>query len=228
MAEMYLGQLLPFAGNYVISGTAAANGDLVPIQQNSALFAVVGINYGGDGRNTFGLPDLRCRVPVGFGTSPSVGSTINIGASAGVSNVTLTAAQMPIHNHPAATSGLAVNTSGLSVNTSGLGVNTSGLTATLKAAGSSGDSQDPAGSPLGQFPNGFVDGGTATVPMAASSIQLGGSASITGTASLSGTAGVSGTVTVGAAGGSLPVPILNPYVAINWLVVMQGLFPTRP
>jgi microcystin-dependent protein len=213
MAEMYMGQLLPFAGNFVIRGTGAANGALVPINQNSALFALLGVAYGGNGTTTFGLPDLRGRSAVGYGTGNGL-STINLGEMSGAQNTTLNLNQMPVHSHPATTSGLAVNTSGLTVNTSG-------LSASLKVAATSGDSSDPTNNPLGQVANGYVDGGSATVALATSSIALGGSATIDGTAS------VSGNVMVGPAGASMPVSLLNPYLAINWLVVMEGLFPSR-
>ena len=213
MAEMYIGQLLPFAGKFVINGTAAANGALIPINQNSALFSLLGTTYGGNGIQNFALPDLRGRFPVGFGTGPNL-SPYTYGQAGGTESSTLSIANLPPHNHPATTSGLAVNTSGLTVNTSG-------LTATLKAAPSNGDSSDPTGNPLGQVANGFVDGGAASVAMAASSITVGGSASIGGTAS------VSGNVAVGVTGSGVPIPLINPYLTINWLVVLQGLFPTQ-
>jgi len=215
MAEMYMGQLLPFAGNFVIRGTAAAKGSLLSISQNTALFSILGTTYGGDGQVTFGLPNLQGRSPIGAGLS-TLGTTYDLGEVGGTENVTLTSSNMPTHTHLATTSGLAVDTTGLTVNTSG-------LTATLKASGSAADSPDPTGA-LAQSTNNtniYQDGGVPAIALAAGSVAIGGSATIGGSAS------VSGNVTIGLAGGSQPFQNTSPYQAITWLIVMNGIFPSR-
>jgi microcystin-dependent protein len=86
----YLGEVMPFAGTFVPSGWALANGQLLPINQNQALFALLGTTYGGDGITTFALPDLRDRSVIGTGTSATIGSQL------GASFTTVTAAELPL------------------------------------------------------------------------------------------------------------------------------------
>jgi microcystin-dependent protein len=96
--EPFLGQIKMFAGNFAPRGYAFCDGQLLSIASNTALFSLLGTIYGGDGRTTFGLPDLRGRLPVhqgtGFGLTPR-----NIGQKAGVETVVLTAGQLPVHTH---------------------------------------------------------------------------------------------------------------------------------
>ena len=96
--EVFLGEIRMFAGNFAPTGWAFCQGQLLPIAQNQALFALLGTTYGGDGRTTFALPDLRGRVPVGFGQGPSL-SNREIGEKFGSELVTLNINQMPSHNH---------------------------------------------------------------------------------------------------------------------------------
>lgn len=98
MSEAYIGQIIPFAGNYVIQGWLKCDGQLLPIQQHSALYAVIGTTYGGDGVTNFALPDLRARVPLHTGQGPGR-SNRALGASGGEETVTLQTAQLPSHNH---------------------------------------------------------------------------------------------------------------------------------
>jgi microcystin-dependent protein len=217
MSEMYIGQLLPFGGaNFVIKNTATANGALVSISQNTALFSILGTTYGGNGVQTFALPNLTGRAPFGFGTA-STGSTYFVGQVGGTENVTLTQGNLPAHTHGATTSGLAVDTSGLTVDPTG-------ISATLRASNLGADSPDPAGSALAQSNNNtsiYLDGGTPNTALAANSVQLAGTGKVAGTAS------VSGNVTVGLTGNNIPVATVSPYLVINWLVVTYGIFPSR-
>ncbi len=91
------------AANFCPRGYAAANGQLLPIAQNTALFSLLGTTYGGDGRTTFGLPDLRSRSPVHAGAGPGL-SSIKQGQKGGTETVTQTVAQIASHSHAAATS----------------------------------------------------------------------------------------------------------------------------
>lgn len=93
-----LGQIILFAGNYAPSGWAFCNGQLLPIQQNTALFSLLGTTYGGDGRTTFALPDLRGRAPIHFGQGVGL-TNYNLGETGGAETVTLTQAEMPAHSH---------------------------------------------------------------------------------------------------------------------------------
>ena len=97
-ADPYIGEIGIFAGNFAPRGTAFCDGQLLPISQNTALFSILGTTYGGDGRTTVGLPDLRGRTPIGEGSGPGL-SPHPLGQRAGVEEVTLTEAQMPSHTH---------------------------------------------------------------------------------------------------------------------------------
>ncbi|HTA41717.1 MAG TPA: tail fiber protein [Bryobacteraceae bacterium] len=98
MAEPFLGEIRMFGGNFAPTGWALCNGQLLPISQNTALFSILGTQFGGDGVRTFGLPDLRSRVPVHQGQGTGL-STYVVGEITGSENVTLNAQQMPAHNH---------------------------------------------------------------------------------------------------------------------------------
>jgi microcystin-dependent protein len=98
MAQPYLGQIEAFAFNYAPRGWAMCAGQLLPIAQNQALFSVLGTTYGGDGRITFGLPDLRSRVAVGQGNGNGLTSR-TIGQSFGEETHTVTLLETPLHSH---------------------------------------------------------------------------------------------------------------------------------
>lgn len=98
MAESYLGEIRMFAGNYAPDGWAPCDGTLLSINENNALFSLLGTTYGGDGVNTFAVPDLRSRLPVGQGQGPGLTTRV-IGQSLGSEGVTLSAAQYPVHSH---------------------------------------------------------------------------------------------------------------------------------
>ena len=98
MANPFVAEIRPFAFNFAPVGWATCDGQLLPISQNTALFSLLGTNFGGDGKSTFELPDLRGRVPMhtdqysGDGQNP-------IGTAGGVETVTLSIAELPAHNH---------------------------------------------------------------------------------------------------------------------------------
>ena len=97
--ENYLGEIRIFAGNFAPQGWLFCQGQLLSISENDALFVLLGTTYGGDGQTTFGLPDLRGRAAVGMGAGPGL-SPYQQGQQAGQENVTLTTAQLPVHQHP--------------------------------------------------------------------------------------------------------------------------------
>ena len=94
MAQPYVGEIRMFAGNFAPAGWMFCEGQLLPISEYETLFNLIGTTYGGDGQSTFGLPDLRGRIPVHFGNGFILAET------GGAETVTLTVAQIPAHSHP--------------------------------------------------------------------------------------------------------------------------------
>ncbi len=104
MAEVFLGQVMMTGWAFGSKGFALCNGQLLPIQQNAALFSLLGTYYGGDGVRTFALPNLQSRTPVGYGNSVDPNwqpAPYPIGMVAGTENVTVLSPQMPSHTHMA-------------------------------------------------------------------------------------------------------------------------------
>ncbi|MBO9731577.1 MAG: phage tail protein [Chitinophaga sp.] len=194
--EPYLAMIIAFGGNFTINGWAMCWGQIMSIAQNSALFALLGTIYGGDGVQTFALPDLRGRAPIGWGQAPGL-SNYEIGQKAGTENTTLLITNMPAHTHVADISKL---TSTPSASTAAGTTTTPGSTlvpAMLPTIGSG-----PSGNPI----NGYAaQDGTATL----SPNQVGGS------------------ITIGPTGGTQPFSIQNPYLAITYLIALNGIFPSR-
>lgn len=98
--EPFLGTILAFGFNFPPRGWAYCNGAILPISRYTALFSLLGTYYGGDGKTTFGLPNLQGNTAIGFGSSPQMGE-VTIGEVGGATNYTMTLAQMPTHNHTA-------------------------------------------------------------------------------------------------------------------------------
>lgn len=99
-AEPYLSQIMPTGFNYCPRGWLPASGQLLAIQQNAALFSLLGTNFGGDGRTTFALPNLNGRMPIGSGQGPGLPSYSD-GQTSGTLTIQLTAANLPSHTHTA-------------------------------------------------------------------------------------------------------------------------------
>jgi microcystin-dependent protein len=93
MSQPYIGEIRMFAGNFAPVGWAFCNGQILPISQNDALFTLIGTTYGGDGINTFALPNLQSRVPVHAAPGFALGQT------GGAESVTLTTSQIAAHSH---------------------------------------------------------------------------------------------------------------------------------
>jgi microcystin-dependent protein len=96
--DQFLGEIAIVGFNYAPVGWALCNGQILNVQQNAALFSLLGNKYGGNGSTTFGLPNLQGRVPVGLGQGPGL-SNYGMGATGGVETVQLQAGQQPSHNH---------------------------------------------------------------------------------------------------------------------------------
>ena len=99
MSSPYVGEIRMFGGSFAPAGWAMCQGQLMPISQNETLFNLIGTTYGGDGQETFALPNLAGRAPVHMGQGPGISQTYQIGEAAGVESVTLTTQQIPNHNH---------------------------------------------------------------------------------------------------------------------------------
>ncbi|HEY7770316.1 phage tail protein [Longimicrobium sp.] len=99
MAQPYVGEIRMFAGNFPPVGWMFCEGQPLPISENEVLFQLIGTTYGGDGEETFNLPNLASRVPMHMGTGPD-GTTYQIGEMAGTEQETLSVQQIPNHTHP--------------------------------------------------------------------------------------------------------------------------------
>jgi len=179
--EPYMANVTIFAGNFTPRGWMPCSGQLLPISQYDALFALIGTTYGGDGQSTFGLPDFRSRVAIHAGQAPGF-SNYNLGQQGGSESVTLLAAQLPVHNHSFGS-----------------------MTGNPGASGVAGNVNIPTGN----------------VPAVTTNIQSYDSA---GAAALLQS---SVTTATPASGGSLPMDIISPYVAMNYIICVEGIFPSR-
>jgi len=143
----FIGEIRIFGFSFAPVGWALCNGQLLSISQNTALFSLLGTYYGGNGTSNFALPNLQSRVPIHMGKGSGL-SLYSIGQAGGVENVTLTAAEMPVHSHSLhaevgeATTDVA-NGHALAKSTSPIYGNREGLLAVLKAKsiGDAGDGQ---------------------------------------------------------------------------------------
>jgi len=102
--DQFIGEIRIFAGNFPPRGWAFCDGQLLPLSQNTALFSLLGTTYGGNGQTNFALPNLNGRTPIGFDQGPGL-SLRDLGESGGSDNVTLTTAELPLHQHSMITSG---------------------------------------------------------------------------------------------------------------------------
>ncbi len=98
MPDPFVGEIRMFAGTFAPRSWALLNGQLIQVSQNNALFSLLGTTYGGDGRTTFGIPDLRGRLPVHAGSGPGLTSRA-LGQKSGSEKVGVTANELPAHSH---------------------------------------------------------------------------------------------------------------------------------
>lgn len=171
MSNPYVGEIRMFAGSFAPAGWQFCNGQLMPISENETLFQLLGTTYGGDGQETFALPNLQSRIPLHHGNGPD-GITYQLAEASGTESVTLTTQQIPNHSHP------------------------------FSVAALDGTQNNPGNQVLAQTPAGinffFEDPPTAS--MAASSVTP--------------------------AGGSQPHDNLQPFLCINFIISMFGVFPS--
>ena len=173
----FLGQVMLFAGGFAPRGWATCEGQLLAISQNDALFSLLGTTYGGDGRTTFGLPDLRGRAPIGVGTGPGL-TPRPWGQKSGSENTTLNTNNLPAHNH--------------------------GITVEVAVSTGNGTTDEPDGNVLA---------GTTSPTYAAASSANGK------------LAGASGSSTNTGSGQSFNN--MQPYLAMYYIIALQGVYPSR-
>ncbi len=146
MSEPFIGEIRMFGGNFAPRGWALCDGQLLAISQNNALFAILGTIYGGDGRTTFGLPDLRGRVPLSSGTGPGLAPR-SLGLPGGAEAVALTSNTTPSHAHSPTAKAHSTGADSTTPTNGSLAVSPAYSTAGANAAmGTTSASVDPAGS----------------------------------------------------------------------------------
>jgi len=174
-ADPFLGEIALVPYNFEPRGWAFCDGQLLPIAQNTALFALLGTQFGGNGQTTFALPDLRGRVPLhvgGSGPGPGL-SAYSVGQTGGAENITLLASQMPSHNH------------------------------IVNANSANGTSDNPNNAIMGKNASG-VPQYSGALPNAAMAAGM-----------------------IAAAGGNQPHSNLQPFLGLNYIIALQGIFPSR-
>ena len=168
MSDPYVGEIRMFGGNFAPNGWLLCQGQLVPISDYDTLFNLIGTTYGGDGENTFALPNLASRIPVHMGNAPF--GTYVLGQAGGAEDVTLLTQQLPVHTHSAL------------------------------ASSTSGSQPGPA--------NGYwANWGSPQYSTSAPNTQLNPQA-------------------LAPAGGSQPHDNMSPYLAINFIISMFGIYPS--
>jgi len=203
MSDPFIGEIRMVGFNYAPRGWAPCDGRLLSIAQNSALFALLGVTYGGDGQSTFALPDLRGRFPTSMGQGPGL-TPITLGEKSGVESVTLLSTQMPAHTHIATATASATSTGSLQV---------------------AGTPTNPSATP--STTNNVLGASVAGGPPSAAiwSDALANPVTLANPETISTT--VNANVTVQPTGGSQPLPIRNPYLGVNFIIALEGVFPSR-
>ena len=179
MSEPFIGQITMFGGNFAPRSWAFCDGQLLAISSHQALFSILGTTYGGDGRTTFGLPDLRGRVPMHPGNGPGL-SPRRLGEKAGVEQVALNTNEIPQHTH-------ALNNP------------------ELRASANPADTNSPGFNALAMAPA-YNDTDTPSVAMHPDSIT---------------------DLTLGNTGGGGAHANVQPFLGINFIIALQGIFPSR-
>lgn len=186
--DPFIGQIVLFGGNFAPRGWALCQGQLLPIAQYTALFSIIGTIYGGDGRTTFALPDLRGRTALSSGNGPGL-SNYALGRRSGEESHTLTTLEMPSHDHQIQTT-----------------MKVSSANSTQSAA-TSGSSIATPGSPGGRGFDASLGFNQATPDISLNSAST--------------------SVTVSNNGGNQPHNNMQPYLVTNYIIALEGVFPSR-
>lgn len=207
MAEPFIGQVDLFGFNFVPEDWGQCDGSMISIDDNQALYALLGTAYGGDGRSTFALPDLRGKVAVGWGQNRYSGFTWKLGQKAGGETQTLTVQHLSAHSHSASFKGLC--------------------DVSLTATTEEGDSATPSkGAYLAQTkaPTGGRDKPEFIYkanPASGSKVPLGGVEVVGGDVTST------GSVTLSDTGSNQQFNLLQPSLVVNYCIALKGLFPSR-
>lgn len=228
-----IGMIFMVPWNWAPYNYQLCQGQILTIQQYQALFSLTGTVFGGNGSTNFGLPNLAGRAPIGTGLLAS--TVYTLGNSGGTQITSLTAQNLPVHNHPASFAPtITPQVVSIPATTGNLGVDV-----TINATGNAGTKAAPQTgfNQLGQVSTGTGAASPSALLYAApagTQVPLAGvSASLTGTAG-SGAATTTinavtgGTVTIGAAGSSVPFSNMQPYLAMSFVIAMNGMYPDRP
>lgn len=208
MAEPFMGQIMQVGFSYAPRGWSTCSGQLLAITQNTALFSLIGTTFGGNGQQTFGLPDARSRLFVGTGQGPGL-SPYSVGQIGGVEQQTILSTQMPVHSHAATFTPTGGGATGTLTAKTGV---PSGSQTSIPADGSFlANTEDPVS---GSAVNIYAPANAGGTP-----VNLGG-------LDISGTGG-GGTVQVAPAGGSQPLPVMQPYLAVTTIIAVEGIYPPR-
>ncbi len=209
--EGTIGEIRGFGGNFPPRAWAYCNGQLMSIAQNQALFSILGTTYGGDGRTTFALPDLRGRVPISEGTGPGL-TPRKLGSRSGVETVILNDLQMPSHTHFATATG-----------SGGTGSITGAASAKMSISSDSNDNgTDGSDGILGMADSSLY------APITAENAALNIGAIEVDTSGLGvNVSNLKVAVTNSNTGGSQPHGNMQPYLTIHWVICLQGTFPSR-
>jgi microcystin-dependent protein len=178
-----LAEIRLFAGNFAPLSWAFCNGALLSIAENTALFSLLGTNFGGDGQVTFGLPDFRGRAAIGTGQGGGL-SAYDLGQVAGTPSVTLLMTNLPAHTHAATVNAATTATTSSPAN--------------AYPATGNGVTSDNVQFQMGAFTGshaGFMNPGM---------------------------------VQVGVTGSNSPVSVTNPYLGLNYIIAVEGIYPSRP
>lgn len=212
MSDPFIGQIMQVGFTYAPVGWLQCAGQILPISQNQALFALLGTNFGGDGVNTYGIPDVRSRVMVGAGQGPGLSNYI-VGETTGGENNVLTLSNLPQHNHTAVFHGTAGATTA------------SGTLSVLTAATTTQVTNAPAAG--SQLSNGFPNSGPGAVKVYAPAGSGTTAVNIGGLTVTGGSFTPQGTVTTGATGNNFPVPNIQPSIGIFTIIATVGMWPSR-
>jgi len=208
--DQYLGVIQALGFQFAPLNFSYCSGGIIAIAQNSALFSLLGTNFGGDGRTTFGLPDFRGRTAIGQFQGPGL-SSWTMGQRPGVETHTLTTLELPTHTHDHAYAG---------------GGGGGGTDVSVAVAKTTGQNQTPSdGDYIGMPATGFGAQGNLYVPPAAA--QTAGTASIGGVSASGGGEFDNKSLTIATTGASRPFEMLQPSLVINYCICTQGLFPSR-
>ena len=179
--EPFIGQIMEVGFNFAPRGWAFCNGQLLPVSQYSALFSLLGTTYGGDGRTTFALPDLRGRCAIGMGHGPGL-TDRREGANGGVESEIISSSQMPSHSHVVTVDAkVEVGTSNANTDEQNKAFLTTSSNDFYASAGA-------AGNNLG---------------------------------------GVSATATAGNTGANQPINVMQPFLVVNYIIALEGIYPSR-